>query len=143
MAAIWRFADMRHTEALDRRRAWTKGLELTALPLVFVLLPPLLAFTVHWIGSHSLHVLLITISQQPGSGRHAAWLAYRPALPATVAALVLAAVAFAALFSGRTALEAGMAILFMGLAVVNTPHMLFVSLTARYRGPSSSHGHPT
>jgi Brp/Blh family beta-carotene 15,15'-monooxygenase len=133
MAAAWRFADVRHTDSLNRRQAWAKGLELGALPLVFVLLPPLLAFTVYWIGLHSLHVLIIAASQQRAGEAKTVWLAYRPAVPATVATLILAALAYAAFFSGRTMMGAGMAILFMGLSVLNTPHMLFVSLTARYR----------
>jgi Brp/Blh family beta-carotene 15,15'-monooxygenase len=133
IASAWRFADVRRTHSVDRRRAWAKGLELAALPLVFLCLPPLLAFTVYWIGLHSLHVLLVAASQQQGSHAAAAWSAYRPALPATVATLVLAALACVAFFSSETVTAAGMAIIFMGLSVLNTPHMVFVSATARYR----------
>jgi Brp/Blh family beta-carotene 15,15'-monooxygenase len=132
-AAVLRLADLRHSDKLDRRRAWTKGLELAALPLVFISLAPLLAFTLYWIGLHSLHVLLIAASKQERSGTPAAWSAYRPALPATVATLALAALAYVAFFHGRTFIAAGLAIIFMGLSVLNTPHMLFVTITARYR----------
>jgi Brp/Blh family beta-carotene 15,15'-monooxygenase len=132
-AAVWRLVDLRQGDQLDRRRALTKALELAALPLVFMSLAPLLAFTLYWIGLHSLHVLLIAASKEERSGAAAVWSAYRPALPVTVATLTLAAFAYAVFFHGWTLMAAGMAIIFMGLSVLNTPHMLFVSITARYR----------
>jgi Brp/Blh family beta-carotene 15,15'-monooxygenase len=133
VAAAWRLADLRHSNRVDRRRAWTKTLELVALPLVFMRLEPLLAFTLYWVGFHSVHVLLIASSKEQGSVSAAAWSAYRQASPATVATLALAALAYAAFFHDQTMMAGGMAIVFMGLSILNTPHMLFVSITARYR----------
>jgi Brp/Blh family beta-carotene 15,15'-monooxygenase len=132
-AATWRLGDLRKGDRGDRQRAGIKALELVVLPFVFMTLEPLFAFTVYWIGLHSLHVLLIVASRQEQGFLAGAWSAYRLALPATAATFVLAAFAYAFFFHGQPLLAAGMSIIFMGLAVLNTPHMVFVSVTAKYR----------
>jgi beta-carotene 15,15'-dioxygenase len=132
-SAIWRIVDARHDNTADRQQAWRKGIELAALIPVFALLPPLLAFTTYWIGYHWLHVGLLAAAERQGGIVKIITSTFGPAVPVTIATLVLAAVAHAVFFSDRTAAGAAMAVVFMGLSVLNTPHMLFVSLTARYR----------
>jgi Brp/Blh family beta-carotene 15,15'-monooxygenase len=132
-AAAWRLADLRHGDRRHRHRAGIKALELILLPILFMSLQPLLAFTVYWIGLHSLHVLLIFASRQEQRVLAGAWSVYRLALPATASTIALAALAYAGFLQGQAPIAAGMSIIFMGLAVLNTPHMLFVSVTAKYR----------
>jgi Brp/Blh family beta-carotene 15,15'-monooxygenase len=128
-AAVLRLLDFRKTRS---GRHGAKALELLALPLVFTSLEPLLAFTTYWIGLHAVHVLLIAGSTRPGavSGLRSVYL---QALPTTAATVVLAGVALLLVFRDIPALSAGLGVIFMGLAVLNTPHMVFVQATAAYR----------
>ena len=132
-AATLRLADLRKGDRRDRQRTGTKAFELIVYPFVFMTLEPLFAFTVYWIGLHSLHVLLIVASRQKQGVLTGAWSAYRLALPAAAATSVMAAFAYAFFFHGQPLFAAGMSIIFVGLAVLNMPHMVFVSMTAKYR----------
>jgi Brp/Blh family beta-carotene 15,15'-monooxygenase len=136
-AAVLRLRDLRRASPEERPRVVAKIGELVVLPVVFALLQPLLAFTLYWIGLHSMHVLLRAATRGTSDGCSTPWgglrRVLREALPATAATALLAAAAYAAFFRDASLTMAGTALIFMGLAVLNTPHMVFVVISGSHR----------
>ncbi len=118
----------------NRRAHVADALECLAVPAVAATLPPFVGFLVYFCLLHSArHALALAASLDPAHPRRAwGWFA-RAALPATLATLVLGAVAWLALAGGAhaapaTATPAAVRVLFAGLAALTAPHMLLTAL---------------
>jgi beta-carotene 15,15'-dioxygenase len=104
------------------RRDWLTALEITAVSLLALLTPPLVAFTVFFCGMHSARHILRTAEY---SGRSEIRLLAAAALLPMLAVLLASAVAW--YFLRDTALDARVVqIVFVGLAALTVPHMALV-----------------
>ena len=126
-------AFVRQRTAIDLARA----VELVILTLMFMLLPALLAFTIHFNFLHSVRHMLAIGTPLPASSALRVWARMLViSLPVTLATLLLGAFAYAV--SGGVSFDTAhlMRIVFIGIAAMTYPHVIVVFLAAT-RGPSS------
>ena len=116
-------------------RALTKAAELMSLPIVFSALPPLLAFAAYWVGLHSLHVMLLSAAQTQRGLAAGLTSVFKRSVPATLISFIGAGVIYFLAFQSSGPVEGAVSILFMGLASLNTPHMLFVLIASSIAQP--------
>jgi Brp/Blh family beta-carotene 15,15'-monooxygenase len=120
------------TRASAPRRAAhvADAVECLAVPALALALPPFLSFLAYFCLLHSArHAMELAAALAPADPRRA-WTRFaRAALPATLATVALAAVAWLALRGARTAPAPATArVLFAGLAALTAPHMLLTAL---------------
>ncbi|MGF1455431.1 MAG: Brp/Blh family beta-carotene 15,15'-dioxygenase [Alphaproteobacteria bacterium] len=118
-----------------RRMTLTALAEVSAVVLLFVALPPLLAFAVYFAAIHSVrhafrvHRVLMT------GGHRDAWIFYTLTGLATVAVLGTAALLIARMAGDTTSVvslgEATTIVMFQGLSALTVPHMILIALRQR------------
>ncbi len=107
---------------ISARSNWVTGLELAAVGLVALLLPPLMAFTIFFCGMHSARHILRAMDY---SGMRSARLLIAAALLPMLGVLLFSALAF--FWLRNTPLDAQVVqLVFVGLAALTLPHMVLV-----------------
>ncbi len=125
MASLVSF--VRHRAAIDLARA----AELGVLALLFVALPALLAFTLHFNFLHSLRHMLGSTIQSHGRSAVRIWARILSlSLPVTLATLLLGAGAYGLLSGLSFDTSRLMQVVFIGIASMTYPHIVVVSLAA-------------
>ncbi|TVP56383.1 MAG: 3-phosphoglycerate dehydrogenase [Halomonadaceae bacterium] len=130
LAGLWLVGFVGLLAGYRRRLGWPVYLELLSLAAAMVLLPPLLAFTFYFCGVHSVRHFMAVARHTPRED-HAGTLGFlaRQAAPATLAAIIMAAMAWGLIVTLAPATDLmveAVRILFWGLAALTVPHVLAV-----------------
>lgn len=106
--------------------------ELLMTALIFLHLPPLLAFTLYFSVLHSLRHMLAVVDRKPGGALFTLLMdAFRLALPVTIVTVVIGAVAYLLLGGLSFDMSALMKIVFIGIASMTYPHVVLVDVAKR------------
>ena len=124
--SLFEFARFREPVALGR------VIELLVTALMFIQLPPLLAFTLYFSVLHSLRHMLAVADWRPG-GTLFIYLfdAYRTALPITMVSVVIGATAYLLLGGLSFDMTQLMRVVFIGIAAMTYPHVLLIEIAKR------------
>ena len=126
--SLFEFARFREPVALGR------FVELLATAVMFIQLPPLLAFTMYFSFLHSLRHMLALADRKPG-GNLLGYLTYafRTAIPITIATIVMGAVAYLLLGGLSFDMTQIMRVVFIGIAAMTYPHVLLIEIAKRLK----------
>ena len=120
------FARFRKTASLGR------VMELLVIALLFIRLPPLLAFTLYFSVMHSLrHMLAVTARKPEGALFTHLADAFFIALPVTIVTLVIGAVAYLLLGGLSFDMSQLMKVVFIGIASMTYPHVVLIDVAKR------------
>ena len=124
--SLFEFARFREPVALGR------VVELLVTALMFIQLPPLLAFTLYFSVLHSLRHMMAVADWKPG-GTLFIYLfdAYRAALPITMVTVVMGAAAYLLLGGLSFDMTQLMRVVFIGIAAMTYPHVLLIEIAKR------------
>lgn len=104
-------------------------MELLTVALIFLNLPPLLAFTVYFSGLHSLrHMLTVADCKTKGSLLTPLTDAFRMAMPVTIATFVIGAAAYLMLGGLSFDMSSLMKVVFIGIASMTYPHVVLIDV---------------
>ncbi len=106
--------------------------ELTVIALIFIQLPPLLAFTIYFSLLHSLRHMMAVADWKPGRTFFIYLFdVYRLALPLTIVTVVMGAVAYLLLSGLAFDMTQLMRVVFIGIAAMTYPHVLLIEIAKR------------
>jgi beta-carotene 15,15'-dioxygenase len=126
------------TARRDTAHRTQSRLEVAGTVLIFIVLPPLLAFAWYFCFLHSLrHLLTLAHRLSPGGyWEGMQWVAMR-SLPLTILTLAIAVIAYQYLDVTQQAHGANLArVIFWGLAALTFPHMLLTAIWERQQSGS-------
>jgi Brp/Blh family beta-carotene 15,15'-monooxygenase len=107
-------------------------MELLTTALIFLNLPPMLAFTIYFSVLHSLRHMLAVADRQPeGTLFTPLTVAFRLALPVTIVTLVIGAVAYMLLGGLSFDMSSLMKVVFIGIASMTYPHVVLIDVAKR------------
>lgn len=109
-----------------------RGIELLVIALIFIKLPPLLAFTIYFSFMHSLRHMLAVADRKP-AGTLFTYLVdtFRMALPVTIATMIIGAAAYLLISGTAFDMPQLMKVVFIGIASMTYPHVVVVDVAKR------------